>query len=131
MHAHPKTDSITTSSRVSAWLSIACAIHCALMPLAITTLPLLGLEFLASHWMEALLLGLGLGFGGYGILRGYFQRHHEPLTLVLLGVGAALVVAGLFFAPESLEHVLIPVGAITVGIAQILNIRYSKTCVDC
>jgi hypothetical protein len=131
MHAHPNSNSATQSSRVGAWMSIACAVHCALMPLVVTVLPIIGLEFLASHAIEVLILIGGLGFGAYGVAKAYFNHHRDFLPVGLLLAGSALVVAGLFLVPEHLEHFFIPAGAIIVGIAQIVNIRMSRVCTAC
>lgn len=130
-HPHPTSDSATQSSRVGAWLSIACAIHCALMPLLITVLPIIGLEFLASHVLEVIVLMGGLGFGAYGVAKAYFKYHRDFLPVGLLLAGSAMVVTGLFLVPEHLEHFFIPAGAIIVGIAQFINIRMSRTCTTC
>ncbi|HEY2583370.1 MAG TPA: MerC domain-containing protein, partial [Mucilaginibacter sp.] len=40
--------------------SVLCAIHCALVPLLITSLPLLGLGFLANPWLEWSMIILAL-----------------------------------------------------------------------
>jgi MerC mercury resistance protein len=131
MHGHSQSDSITQSSRVGAWLSIVCAVHCALMPLVITVLPIIGLEFLASHALEVIILAGGLGFGAYGVARAYFKYHRDLLPVGLLLAGSSLVVSGLFLVPEHLEHFFIPAGAILVGIAQVVNIRMSRVCTTC
>lgn len=132
MHQHiSKSEDILVSNRIGAWMSIACAIHCALMPLAFSMLPLLGLEFLASHWLEVVLLSAGLGFGTYGILRAYFRQHRDPLPVLILAAGASLVLMGLFILPHELEHVAVPVGALLVGAAQVVNIRKSRVCKTC
>jgi hypothetical protein len=38
--------------RIGMTASTACAIHCAAVPLLITSLPLIGLGFLANPWVE-------------------------------------------------------------------------------
>jgi predicted MFS family arabinose efflux permease len=125
MHSHaPKN--IDRSSRISALLSLACAIHCALTPMLISVLPLLGLEFLASHMLEFVLLGFGLGFGAYSILKGYFSQHHELRPVWVFAIGAALIISGMFFVPEALEPWMVSIGALTVGLAQVLNVRTCK-----
>lgn len=130
-HAQHSTGTIISTNRVGAWVSIACAIHCAAMPFLLSVLPLLGMEFLASHFLEIAMLSAGLGFGAYGILKAYFQTHRHPLPVALLALGASLVISGMFLIPESLEPVVVPSGALLVGIAQVVNIRKSKTCTTC
>jgi hypothetical protein len=47
---HHKTSARLDSIGITA--STLCAIHCAAMPLLFTSLPLLGLGFLANAWVE-------------------------------------------------------------------------------
>jgi hypothetical protein len=120
-------DHIHRSGRIGAFLAIACAIHCALTPIAITILPLAGLSFLSSHWAEFIMLGLGIGFGGYGVAKGYFS-HGDRRPIILVVFGAILIVCGLFLVGESLEPLFVPAGAILLGAAQVVNMRISKPC---
>ena len=127
MHAHTHK-TIDRSSRISALLSLACAIHCAAMPMIISVLPLIGMQFLASHLLEGVMLAFGVGFGAYGVLRAYFDQHRELRPVVALAVGTALIALGFFFAPESMEPFVVSAGAIAIAVAQVLNMRASKRC---
>lgn len=127
MHAHAHKN-IDRSSRISALLSLTCAIHCALTPMLLSVLPLLGLQFLASHLLEFILLSFGVGFGAYSVLKAYFRQHHDIRPVLALVVGAGLIFSGMFLVPESLEPWMVPAGALTIGLAQILNMRSCKTC---
>jgi MerC mercury resistance protein len=124
-HSHQNTD---RSSRLSALLSIACAIHCALTPMLISILPLIGMQFLASHLLEGVLLAFGVGFGAYGVLRGYFYQHRDIRPVLALGAGVTLITIGFFFAPESVEPFLVSTGALGIAAAQILNMRAARKC---
>jgi hypothetical protein len=98
------------------------------MPLVISVLPLVGMQFLASHLLEGIILAFGLGFGAYGVLRAYFYQHRYFPPVAFLGVGAILVCVGFFFAAEAIEPILVSTGAVCVAVAQILNIRECKRC---
>lgn len=128
MHGHIHHKGVERSNRISALLSLACAIHCAAMPLLISVLPLVGMQFLASHLMEGLLLAFGVGFGAYGVMRSYFTQHHELGPVIALGIGVSLIVSGFFYAPEAVEPFLVSAGAISIAVAQVLNIRLSRRC---
>jgi MerC mercury resistance protein len=129
MHAHSHShQNVDRSSRLSAILSITCAIHCALMPMLISILPLIGMQFLASHLLEGLLLSFGIGFGAYGVLRGYFTQHRDIRPVLALAVGTCLIAIGFFFAPEAVEPFLVSTGAIGIAIAQVLNMRAARKC---
>ncbi|RYZ64181.1 MAG: MerC domain-containing protein [Proteobacteria bacterium] len=82
--------------RAGATASFLCAIHCALMPLIVTLLPLFGLSFLASEPVEWALLLLSAGFGTASICLG-FKEHRSRKVFAVLGVGIMLLVAGRIF----------------------------------
>jgi predicted MFS family arabinose efflux permease len=94
----------------------------------ISILPLIGMQFLASHLMEGVLLSFGVGFGAYGVLRGYFTQHRDIRPVLFLIFGTTLISFGYFFAPESIEPYLVSIGAIGIAIAQVLNMRASRKC---
>jgi hypothetical protein len=69
--------------------SLACAIHCALLPLFMTSLPLFGTNIIHNKWFEASMILLAVVIGGYSLYHGYKRHHHsfQPLLLFFLGMG--------------------------------------------
>ena len=106
--------------------SIACAIHCAALPLVVTYLPLIGLEFLANVWVEIIMIVLSLCIGAWS-LSGSYKRHHNVVPILILVSGFALIAMGHFLLHE-LESFLIPLGGCTIAVAHYLNWRLSKSC---
>ena len=127
MHAHTHKG-INRSNRISALLSLACAIHCAAMPMLISILPLIGMQFLASHLLEGMLLAFGVGFGIYGVIRSYVYQHRDIRPVIFLATGTVMIAGGFFFAPEHIEPFMVSIGAISIAVAQVLNIRSCKRC---
>ena len=127
MHAQSHRN-VERSNRISALLSLACAIHCAAMPMLISVLPLIGMQFLASHLLEGMLLAFGVGFGAYGVLKSYFMQHHDIRPVIALISGALMIAVGFFFARESVEPFLVSIGAVGIAIAQVLNLRSCRRC---
>jgi len=80
--------------------SISCAIHCAVMPIAIGYLPLLGLEFLADEafhkWMVLVCFGIAL----FAFLPGW-RRHRKVIPAVVGTVGLSVIAATAFFVTDS------------------------------
>lgn len=93
--------------KAGAMASFLCAIHCAIMPLVVTLLPLLGLSFLASEPVEWALLLLSAGFGTASLCLG-FKEHRSRKVFAVLGMGIALLVAGRIF-----HH--LPIGAAEIA----------------
>lgn len=106
--------------------SIACAIHCAALPLIITALPLLGLEFLANIWVEIFMIGLSLVVGISALISSY-PVHKKTLPIIILLVGFILIAIG-HFVFKNLEAVIVPLGGFTIAAAHLINWKYSRTC---
>lgn len=51
--------------------SIACAIHCALLPLVMTSLPILGINIINNYWFEFGMIFLALVIGIYSLMHGF------------------------------------------------------------
>ena len=73
--------------------SLACAIHCALLPLFITSLPLLGVNIIDNAGIEFTLIGLAFVIGFISLRHGYRLHHHKiwPLTFFSAGIGLMIV----------------------------------------
>ena len=107
--------------------STICAIHCAIVPVLITTLPLIGLGFLANPWFEWGMIGLALMLGISSIAVSYFKVHHRALPLILLLGGFMLIAVGHLFTTLA-EAIVVPIGGLTVAAAHFLNNKYAATC---
>ncbi|WP_374950226.1 MerC domain-containing protein [Mucilaginibacter sp.] len=108
--------------------SALCAIHCAAVPIFFTSLPILGLGFLANPWVEWTMILLALFIGIASIGNSYLRSHHRMLPIALLAAGFAIIMAGHIFAHGWLEAVIVPIGGITIAIAHFINYKYAGTC---
>ena len=110
--------------------SLLCAVHCALMPLAITLLPLLGLSFLADSRMEWALVVLAAVLGTTSLTVGY-RQHRSTNALRVLFAGLAILVAGRLFETYAVGQWAVGVvvaGGVIIAIAHSINLRLSRTC---
>ncbi len=108
--------------------SILCAIHCAIVPLIITSLPLLGLGLLANPWLEWSMILLALLIGVYAIGRSYFHTHHRWLPMLLLIVGFLIIIAGHLFITSWHEAIIVPIGGLLIATAHFFNYKYTGMC---
>ncbi|MFZ4058260.1 MAG: MerC domain-containing protein [Ferruginibacter sp.] len=69
--------------------SIACAIHCSLLPVMMTSLPILGINIIHNVFFEWSMIVLAFGVGIYALVHG-FIRHHRNWTPLLLFSGGFL-----------------------------------------
>lgn len=111
-------------------VSILCAIHCALLPILITTLPLLGAEFFANPLLEILIISLSFVIGVTSLSTSW-QRHQNRLPVILMITGFASILAGHFWLPDSLEWLLLTAGGLTVACAHYVNWQLLRKCSVC
>jgi hypothetical protein len=68
--------------------SVACAIHCALLPLVLTSLPVFGIEIIDNTGFEIMMIIIAAAIGFYSLYHGYKKHHHQltPLLIFILGI---------------------------------------------
>ena len=109
--------------------SVACAIHCAVLPLLLTSLPVLGVNIIDNLAFEYGMILLALGIGGWSLFHGYRLHHHQRLPLMIFGLGMALLFAKEFLHDWKLWF-LIP-AVIAISIAHYINFRYCRAANHC
>lgn len=111
--------------------SLICAVHCALLPLLMTVLPLLGLEMFKNEKLEYGLLSFTFLVGCTSLFRGYRYHHHYAKPLLLFALGFVLLLTGHFLAEDHWEPVLVAAGALLIVIAHVWNLRECRQCRIC
>lgn len=108
--------------------SVLCAIHCAVVPMLITVLPLIGLGFLANPLFEWSMIIFALFIGVFAIGQSYFRQHHKLLPPVLLLLGFAVIITGHVLVRGAKEALVVPLGGLLIATAHFFNYRYSGAC---
>jgi MerC mercury resistance protein len=122
-----KTDSYL--AKLGAGLSLACAVHCATLPLLVTFLPLFGISFLESHEFELGFLGLSVVLALYVLGRDY-QNLHKKNTAILLAIsGFSVIILG-HYLPE-FESFLAVIGGLVLFGAYLVNWRLNRQVKVC
>jgi len=114
--------------RLGMTASTLCAIHCVLVPVFLTTLPLLGLEFLSNEWVEISMIIVSVFLGTLSLSISYRKQHHKLLPFCILFTGFVLIAAGHFSGISNLEPILVPLGGFTVASAHLVNWRLNRSC---
>ncbi|GAA4338166.1 MerC domain-containing protein [Mucilaginibacter gynuensis] len=110
--------------------SLLCAVHCALVPLLLTALPLLGIGFLANEWVEISMIGLSAIIGCIALIT-TFKRHYSYTPLITLVTGFVLIFTGHALSNAAWEHIMVPLGGLTIAAAHYINWRlYTHQCAD-
>jgi len=128
-------------SKAGSMISLVCAVHCALTPLALLALPLLAAQYggalegifgvVFSHSFEWVFLGVIVVVAGFGVLATYpVHSDRRPAMLTLLGFFILLSVR-LFIEPDtSLEISGDLIGASIIAWGGFLN-RLLCHCHSC
>lgn len=124
---------------LGAGVSIACAIHCAALPLVFGLLPGVQLALssmdgpwqglaqwlLWSHEAERVVVASVILFATIVLLRG-FQQHRQRTPLVVAVIAGSVMATGAFghWSSENLTHVILQVvGGLGMASAHVLNLR--------
>lgn len=124
-----QNSTLTVVDRVGALVSFACAVHCAILPVALALLPVLGLSILAHGTLERFMLCLSLLFGvtsacwGLRVHRSWKVAPFFFVALVLLGLSRTF--AGLA------HGAVLCLGGGLLSFSHFLNHRLCRACSAC
>ena len=104
--------------------SLACAIHCALLPLFFSSLPLLGINVLHNTRFELGMILLSFAIGAYSLYHGYKKHHHSYGPIILFSLGIGLMLSRMVF--RNIEIVLLFPAAFFIIIAHVTIIRVAE-----
>jgi len=109
--------------------AVACAIHCALLPLFITALPLFGIDFLDNIYFEAGMILIAFVIGSLTLWHGYRKHHHKfsPLFLFIPGI---LLLAVKHFFIAYIFWLIIPSSVLIIS-AYYLNWKFCREAKHC
>ena len=104
--------------------SLACAIHCALLPLLFTSLPIFGINVIENTVFEIIMVVLAFAIGICSLYHGWKKHHHNLVPIIVFLLGFIFLVLKLFFV-EYENWLLVP--AVTGIISShIMNFRACK-----
>lgn len=104
--------------------TIICAIHCAVLPLMLTSLPLFGKNLIDNLFFEYLMIALAAVIGLYSLTHGFKKHHHAKTPIIIFGFGILMLILKQVFHDNQLLF-LIP-GVISIIAAHMLNIRFCR-----
>ena len=109
--------------------SVACAIHCAILPLLLTSLPLFGINIINNAVFEWSMIGIAFMVGTYALSHGYKRHHRNWKPLIIFSVGFIFLILKQIFYTH--EFVFLVPAVCFILYAHFLNYRYcgvSRTC---
>ena len=106
--------------------SVACAIHCAILPLVLSSLPLFGVNIINNTSFEFLMIGVAFLIGVYSLWHGYKKHHHKFYPVLLFASGISLLFLKQFFHQHFLMF-LIPAVVLIVAAHWLNYVETKKT----
>lgn len=67
--------------------SILCAIHCALLPIIATSLPIFGINIIHNLVFEWGMIALAFVVGSYSLFQGYVKHHRSFTPIYIFAIG--------------------------------------------
>src|SRR5450755_4228664 len=104
--------------------SIACAVHCAILPLFLSGLSVFGVNIIHNFWFEPGMILLAFMVGMFSLRHGFMRHHRSPLPFFMFSVGMFFLFAKQFW--HVYELILLPFAVILIISAHIFNFRLTR-----
>lgn len=104
--------------------SVACAIHCAVLPLFLTSFPLMGVNIIHNPVFEFSMIGLAFFIGLMAFRHGYRRHHRSWVPFALFSAGMLFLLAKQYW--HNYELLLLPFAVVLIVSAHIFNHRLKK-----
>lgn len=109
--------------------SLACAIHCAILPLLLTSLPVFGVNIIHNYIFEYGMIGLAFVVGMYALYHGYKKHHHKILPVFFFSIGISFLLLKELFHNH---HILLLIPAVVLIVAaHYINYRLCRKAGHC
>lgn len=99
--------------------SVACAIHCAVLPLLMSSLPILGINIINNVFFEYGMILLAAAIGIYSLMHGFKKHHHQYTPIIIFSIGIVLLL--LKQAIDSYRIVLLIPAVMLITCAHVIN----------
>jgi len=113
-----------------AFAAILCAVHCALLPVALAALPALGVGLFASQSVEFLYVAFATALALTSLVQGY-RLHRNHRALWFAGLGLLTVWAGVLLPlihDNVIAHaVVMTCGGTLIAIAHLINLKLTHS----
>ena len=89
--------------------SIACAIHCALLPVLLTTLPVFGIDIIHNLFFEWGMIALAFVVGSYSLFHGYIKHHRSFTPVIIFSIGFVFLILKQVFHEREIPLLIVAV----------------------
>ncbi|UAY51951.1 MerC domain-containing protein [Ferruginibacter albus] len=104
--------------------SVLCAIHCALLPVIVTTLPVFGINIIHNTRFEWGMIALAFFVGSFALIHGYIKHHRSLMPVWVFTFGFVFLLLKQFF--HAFEYWFLAPAVILVVSAHFYNFRLCR-----
>ena len=104
--------------------SVGCAIHCALLPVIASTLPVFSINIVHNAWFEWGMIMLAFVVGSYSLFHGFIIHHRNWTPVLIFSGGFVFLVLKQFFPHQ--EYVFLALAVCLIISAHIINYKYCR-----
>ncbi len=104
--------------------SVACAIHCAVLPILLTSLPVFGINIINNVAFEFFMIFLAFAIGTFSLLHGYRKHHRGYLPIILFSIGILLLFVKQLW--HEYQFWILPFAVFFIVAAHVRNIRLCR-----
>ncbi|HWB91228.1 MAG TPA: MerC domain-containing protein [Puia sp.] len=105
--------------------SLLCAIHCAVLPLLMASLPILGVNIIHNAVFEYGMITVAFGIGTAALWHGFFRHHRRLTPWFLFATGMIFLIAKEIWPDYELG--LLPFAVVFIIGAHGLNYRWCRS----
>ena len=109
--------------------SLACAIHCAVLPLLYTTVPLFGVNIIHNPFFEWFMISLALMIGINALWHGFLRHHHSKWPVVLLVSGFVFLISKEWM--PGFHSIMVVIALVFIISAHYLNFKLCRIANHC
>ncbi len=102
--------------------SVLCAIHCALLPVLVSSLPIFGINIVHNSIFEWGMIVLAFIVGSYSLFHGFVKHHHSLVPVLIFSIGFFFLIFKQFF--HSFENWFLAAAVPLIIIAHYYNYRF-------
>ena len=128
-----ETVSLSRWDRAGILVSVACAVHCAILPLLLAAMPIVGLSRLLDDRVEWAFVISTAVIGGAAHVRAYRRDHRHAAPGVIFVAGFSLVLGARLILLEEdwLGPAAVALGGLLAAASHYANLRLCRCCKAC
>jgi MerC mercury resistance protein len=104
--------------------SLACAVHCAILPVFLSGLSIFGVNIIHNFWFESGMILFAFVVGMFSLRHGFIRHHNRYIPFLLFICGMFFLLAKQFW--HEYELILLPFALILIISAHIFNFRFIR-----